>query len=280
MSLTLLLTVTLTNHITRALRRQRRRLVRQNRRIRRISRHLHQHQRALVRQEKMVALGQMVAGVAHEIANPLASMDSLLQLAQRKPEQMSAETIGKLRDQVARIHSIIAQMRSMVHPTGGGEQPLPLNNVVAQAVEMVRLDPRARRLGIEQRLSSSVGDALIRPQALQQVVVNLLLNSLDAVAEVAEPKLTIQTRLADPGYAIDVIDNGSGIKPEHLNRLFEPFFTTKPVGKGTGLGLSISYNLIQRQGGWIDVQSQVGVGTTMTIHLPAPVAATVKNGAI
>jgi signal transduction histidine kinase len=280
MSLTFLLTVSLTNHITRDLRRQRRRLMKQNRRIRRMARHLRKQQRTMVRQEKMVALGQMVAGVSHEIANPLASMDSLLQLAQRKPDKLTVETIGKLRDQVARIHGIINQMRSMVHPTGGFEQPLPLNDVVAQAVEMVRLDPRARRLGIEQILGPDVGNALVRPQALQQVVVNLLLNSLDAIAEVPSPKLSIQTRLADGGYAIDVVDNGSGIKPEHLNRLFEPFFTTKPVGKGTGLGLSISYSLIQRHGGWIDVQSQLGVGTTMTVHLPAPSAAAVNNGAL
>ncbi|MGA2229407.1 MAG: ATP-binding protein [Tepidisphaeraceae bacterium] len=280
MGLTFLLTVSLTNHITRDLRRQRRRLVRQNRRIRRMARHLRLQQRTMVRQEKMVALGQMVAGVAHEIANPLASMDSLLQLAQRKSERLTPETIGKLRDQVARIHATINQMRSMVHPTGGGEQPAPLNDVVAQAVEMVRLDPRARRLGIQKILGPEVASALVRPQALQQVVINLLLNSLDAIAEVPEPKLIIQTRLGERGYAVDVIDNGCGIKPEHLNRLFEPFFTTKPVGKGTGLGLSISYSLIQRQGGWIDVQSQLGMGTTMTVHLPAPAAAVVNNAAI
>jgi C4-dicarboxylate-specific signal transduction histidine kinase len=280
MSLTLVLTVTLTNHITRDLRRQRRRLVRKNRHIRRVTRHLRQHQRALIRQEKMVALGQMVAGISHEIANPLASMDSLLQLAQHKPERMTVQTIGKLRDQVTRIHAIINQMRSLVHPTGGGELPLPLNDVVTQAIEMVRLDPRARSIGIEQHLGQTVGNALVRPQALQQVMINLLLNALDAIAEVPNPKLTIKTRHSDTGCAIDVIDNGYGIKPEHMNRLFEPFFTTKPVGKGTGLGLSISYGLIQRQGGWIDVQSAVGVGTTMTIHLPLLKPTTVKTAAI
>jgi signal transduction histidine kinase len=115
------------------------------------------------------------------------------------------------------------------------------------------------------------------PQALQQVMVNLLLNSLDAIAEVPSPSLSIETRLGKIGYAIDVTDNGTGIKPEHMNRLFEPFFTTKPVGRGTGLGLSISYSLIQCQGGWIDVQSQLRVGTTMTIHLPASSTAAVKS---
>ena len=217
----------------------------------------------------------MVAGITHEIANPLASMDSLLQLAERKAEPMRLETVGKLRNQVSRIHGIINQMRSMVHPTGGGELPMPLNSIVSQAIEMIRLDPRAKQLGVQLRADPELEKAMVRPHALQQVLVNLMLNSLDAVAEIERPSIILQTRVGDIGYAIDVIDNGSGIKPEHLTRLFEPFFTTKPVGRGTGLGLSISYNLIERQGGWIDVQSQLGVGTTMTIHLPAMNPATI-----
>jgi signal transduction histidine kinase len=102
------------------------------------------------------------------------------------------------------------------------------------------------------------------------VLVNLLLNSLDALASMREPSLTVKTSCRQQWYVVQVIDNGCGIKPEHINRVFEPFFTTKPVGKGTGLGLSISHNLIKRMGGTIDVWSQVGVGTTVTVHLPLP----------
>jgi two-component system NtrC family sensor kinase len=223
----------------------------------------------MIRQEKVVALGQMAAGVAHEVMNPLANMDSLLQLAQRKPERMNADAIVKLREQIARINTIVQQMRSLVHPADGEPQRLPLNDVVAQAIDMVRIDARAKRVGIQTELASDVGLVQIRPQALQQVVINLLLNALDALAEVPEPRLAVKTSRKDNWCVIDVADNGVGIKPEHLHRVFEPFFTTKPVGKGTGLGLSISYNLIQRIGGMIDVASQVGVGTTLTIHLPA-----------
>ncbi|MGA2441404.1 MAG: ATP-binding protein [Tepidisphaeraceae bacterium] len=269
-SLTLLMTVALTNHITRDLRRQRRRLARQNKRIRAMARRLWLSQRAMVRQEKIVALGQMAASVAHEVMNPLANMDGLLQLAQHKPERMNADAISKLREQIARINAIVQQMRSLVHPADGQQQRLPLNDVVAQSIEMVRIDSRAKRLGIQANLAPNVGAVLIRPQALQQVLVNLLLNSLDALAEVRQPTLVVKTSRSDRWYVIEVIDNGSGIKPEHLNRVFEPFFTTKPVGKGTGLGLSISYNLIQRLGGMIDVTSQLGIGTKLTIHLPVP----------
>jgi signal transduction histidine kinase len=266
---TMLMTVALTNHITRNLRRQRRRLSKQNQRIRAMARRLRLNQRAMIRPEKVVALGQMAAGVAHEVMNPLANMDSLLQLAQRKPERMNGDVIAKLREQIARINTIIQQMRSLVHPADGQAQRLPLNDVVTQAIDMVRIDARARRIGIQSDLSPDVGLVLIRPQAVQQVLVNLLLNALDALAEIPEPKLTVKTSRQDKWCVIEVIDNGAGIKPEHLHRVFEPFFTTKPVGKGTGLGLSISYNLIQRQGGMIDVASQPGVGTTLTIHLPA-----------
>jgi signal transduction histidine kinase len=277
--LTLLMTVGLTNHITRDLRQQRRRLARQNKRMRAMARRLWLNQRAMIRQEKIVALGQMAAGVAHEVMNPLANMDGLLQLALHKPERMNAEAISKLREQIARINAIVQQMRSLVHPAEGQPQRLPLNDVVAQSIEMVRIDSRAKRLGIQADLAPNVGPVLIRPQALQQVLVNLLLNSLDALADVRQPTLVVKTSRSDRWYVIEVIDNGIGIKPEHLNRVFEPFFTTKPVGKGTGLGLSISYNLIQRLGGMIDVTSQLGVGTTLTIHLPVPEAETAATPA-
>jgi signal transduction histidine kinase len=100
------------------------------------------------------------------------------------------------------------------------------------------------------------------------VIVNLLMNALDAVADAPHPELIVRTRRAGRWLAIDVIDNGTGIEPEHVNRLFEPFFTTKPVGKGTGLGLSISYNLMRKQGGDIQVQSTPGKGATFTVRVP------------
>jgi C4-dicarboxylate-specific signal transduction histidine kinase len=269
----LFLVVFLANHITRDLRRQHRRLVKQNRRITRMSRLARRQQRALVQHEKMVALGQMAAGISHEIANPLASMDSLLQLVARKPDRMSAETVAALREQVARINRIIRQMKAFAHPDEQQQparQTLPLNDVVEQALKMLEFDHRVRRVTVERQLSPDAGLVPVFPQALEQVLLNLLINALDAMDGVAEPKLTVRTEYRAGQCTIDITDNGQGIKPEHLKRLFEPFFTTKPLGKGTGLGLSISYSLVRKLGGEITARSEPGQGTTFTVRLPAP----------
>jgi len=263
----LFMLVFLANRITQSLRRQWRKLERQNRRIRKMSRDLRRQQRALIQHEKMVALGQMAAGVTHEIANPLASMDSLLQLMQRKPEKLRPDAIATLREQAARIAQIIQQMKAFAHPTESEQQILPLNDVVQKALGMLRFDPRMRRVAVVLDLPPDVGSVPVMPQALEQVLLNLVTNSLDAMAEVPEPKLSIRTAHRHGECRIEVSDNGHGIRAEHMKRLFEPFFTTKPIGKGTGLGLSISYSLIRRQRGHISVHSEVGKGTTFTIHL-------------
>ncbi len=266
--MTLVLTVYLASHITGALARQRRRLARQNRRIRRLMRHLNRHRAALVQHEKMVAMGQMAAGVAHEIANPLASLDGLLQLVQRKPERMNPATVGSLREQVSRIDRIIRQMTQFAHPTDDAWGEAEINEVVRQGMEMLRFDGRMNATGVKMDLDPSAGRVRVLVGGVQQVLVNLIRNALDAMADSPAPALTVRTSRHGEGVVIEVIDNGPGIAPEHLPRLFEPFFTTKPVGRGTGLGLSISYSLIERQGGQIDVKSRVGEGATFRIKLP------------
>lgn len=267
MALTLLAVVYLASRITRALRRKHRDLVRQHRRVRKMSRQMRRQERALMQHEKMVALGQMAAGVTHEIANPLASMDSLLQLAQRRPERVKPDLVEKLREQVSRIQQIIQQMRSFAHPDDAARQLVPVNEVVEQALNMLRFDARMKRTRVDRQFDPAAGDVPALPQALQQVLVNLIVNALDAMAEVEQPVLTIRTQRRDGHCTIEVTDNGHGVRPEHMRRLFEPFFTTKPVGKGTGLGLSISYSLIQRQGGHLSARSEVGQGTTFVIRL-------------
>lgn len=272
--LTLLLTVYLANHITENLRRHFQRLVAGNHRIRALADSLRKHQQSMIQQEKMVAMGQMAAGVAHEIANPLASMDSVLQLVGRNPQRLTEERLAALGQQIARIKHIVQQLTGFAHPgEASGDSPwqtLPINDLVEQGLALVRFDRRAKQVKIERRFTAEACAVRIQPHAMQQVLTNVLLNALDAMAEVPDPTLTVTTGRNSQGLYIAISDNGHGIDPAHMDRLFEPFFTTKPVGRGTGLGLAISYKLVRQQSGQIELTSTPGQGTTVTIHLPEP----------
>lgn len=270
---TVLLTVYLTNHITQGLRRQQAQLVARNRRIRRMGRWLRRQEKAMAAQEKMAALGQMAAGITHEIANPLAGLDAMLQVMQRKPEKLDGQSVEKLRGQVARINGVVREISTFAH---GGEEhweTLPINEVVESAIRMVSFDSRMDKLKLQKYYAESIGSIRMMPQALRQVLVNLLTNALDAMEQVSRPQLEIRTERNGPWCLIRVTDNGHGIAPGHIERVFEPFFTTKPMGKGTGIGLSISYSLMRRQGGQILVSSRPGQGSTFTVRLPAGEAA-------
>jgi signal transduction histidine kinase len=266
---TLVCTVFVGTQIARSLRRERRRLLRQTRKLLAMDARLRRQQHAMAQHEKMVALGQMAAGVAHEIANPLASIDSLLQLMKRKPEKLRSESLDTLREQTDRIARIVRELTTFARPADAERQTLPVNEAVGEALAMLAFDPRMKRIRLEQSLAENAGVISMLPQSIQQVLVNLIRNALDATESVPHPTLRIRTTRDDTAVVIDVADNGAGIAPKDLKRLFEPFFTTKPVGKGTGLGLSISYSLIARHGGSISATSKTNEGATFRIKLPA-----------
>jgi signal transduction histidine kinase len=267
---TLLCTVLVGSQIARSMRRQRRRMVRQTRELLKIQRTVRRQQRSMAQHEKMVALGQMAAGVAHEIANPLASIDSLLQLMRRKPERMTVESVETLRGQAERIARIVRELTTFSRPADLERQTLAVNDVVREAVEVASFDGRVKGVRWEQSLAADTGTASMLPQAIQQVLLNLLRNALDATEAVDDPVVRVRTVRDGGGWVvIEVADNGCGIDAKDMKRVFEPFFTTKPVGKGTGLGLSISYSLIARHGGSISVASRPGEGATFRIRLPA-----------
>ncbi len=265
----LLITVYLTSGITRSLRRHRRQVLRQRHRIRSMSDKLRRQGRAMAQHEKMVAMGLLAAGVAHEIANPLASMDSLLQLMRRKPERIDEEAVDKLREQIKRINETVRQLTEFAHPGSNERQRMPIDEIVLRALQMLHFDSRLKSidLKVHRELPLGAGPVNAQPHALEQVLVNLILNALDAMADEDQPRLEIRTQIRGQWGLIEVQDTGHGIAPEHLEHVFEPFFTTKPVGTGTGLGLAISYTTVRDHGGRIDVESSPA-GTKFTIALP------------
>jgi signal transduction histidine kinase len=271
---TLLATVYLASRVARDMRRQGRRLARQNARIRRMAERLRRQQEALLQHEKMFALGQMAAGVAHEVANPLASMDGLLQLLERRPEKVSPENLARLREQVARINQIVRQLttfaraeRADLHTGEWREESL--NAVVTHGLEVLRFDERLKKMTVERRLDERLPPVRMQSAAIEQVLVNLMLNAADALEGAPAPKVVVKTEAAAGWVEMSVADNGPGMTDEVRARIFEPFFTTKAVGKGTGLGLSVSYSLVKKHGGEILVDSTVGNGAVFRVRLPA-----------
>ncbi|MFT5424508.1 MAG: signal transduction histidine kinase [Phycisphaerales bacterium] len=257
---TLLLTVFFTSHITGALQA--------------LNAELTRHQAHLIQQEKMVAVGQMASGVAHEIANPLANMDGLLQLVARNPDRMSPETLHELREQIKRITHIAHQLKDYAHPSQIERRTITPAELIDSATDMIRFDKRHHSIVIEPPPDDNC-HVRVHTQSMQQVLVNVIINALDAtdavdsVADRDEPRVAVSARLLGSTVCqITVADNGVGLSPEQAAQAFEPFFTTKPLGQGTGLGLSISENLVRREGGTIELASEPGRGATLTISLP------------
>ncbi len=237
--------------------------------LRQLNEKLRSQQMNMIQHEKMVAVGQMVAGITHEIANPLAGIDSVLQLIERKPDRMSPQRLVSLREQVNRIETIIRDMSNFAHPTDRQWQIVPMGELVATALSAVRFDRRHRNVTIEQRLKQPTCYVRVQPHAIQQVFVNLLLNAFDAVAEVQNPAVYIDSECCEGCCSISFCDNGKGVADADCEKIFEPFFTTKPLGKGTGLGLAICQELLRQQNGKIKVTSnKPNAGATFTVTLP------------
>ena len=268
----LLIMVYLTSNITRSLNQHRLRVLRQKNQINSMSDELQRQQRAMIQQEKMSAMGQLAAGVAHEIANPLASMDSLLQLLQRKPEKIQDGSMGKLRDQIGRINTIVRQLTDFAHPGDEVRQVISIDKIVAQSLQMIRFDHRVRnvKMDFHKDIPTGQGQVCVQTHAIEQVIVNIILNALDAMSDENNPQLQIHTRQDSDNCFVTIIDNGHGIRPEDTDHIFEPFFTTKPVGKGTGLGLAVSYKLVRSHDGQLEAEN-VENGTQFTVTLPKAV---------
>ena len=221
--------------------------------------------------EKLAALGELTAGVAHEINNPIAviqgNMDVLRQELGGDVDRVQDE-VDLILEQIERIHAIVDKLLRYSRPSQYGTelQEVNPNRLMDETLVLVAHEIAAKGLSIdtEYRATNTI---TINGQELQQVLVNLLVNA--AHASSTGGRIAVDTRDCDGGrgVAIRVSDNGVGITAEHLPRIFDPFFTTKRVG-GTGLGLSVSYGLLRRYGGDIKVTSEFGRGTTFEVLLP------------
>ena len=234
---------------------------------------------------KTAAVGELSAGVAHEINNPLAIIDTLQtwihDLSSTTPisEEDRAEILestAKIAAQVARCKRITQGLLHFSRRVDSRPEQLDLNQLLAELVTVARSRARVEGIQIVTDLAP-LPPVTASANDLQQVFVNLVNNAIDALDGRPSGAVTLRSRLAGGSVRVEVQDDGCGIAPENLSRIFLPFFTTKPVGRGTGLGLAICYGLVQKLGGTIHVDSAVGRGTKFTVEIPvvasdAPVA--------
>ncbi len=206
---------------------------------------------------RVTTMGQMASGLAHELNQPLAAILNyasvcLEQIETQKGSPATALTaIREVMNETRRAGKIISRMRSFVRKQQPQCVPLDINKLVREAVGMMEFELRHQRIRAHLELADNLPKVLGDAVQIEQVLVNLLLNAVEAMGESISPRdgLTIQTALHDEGHSVQVrvVDTGSGISPENMVRLFEPFFTTK--SKGTGMGLNISRSIVESQGG-------------------------------
>ena len=229
-------------------------------------------QARLLHQEKMAAFGLLAAGVAHEMGNPLSSIEAQLQLLE--PKQLPAEAVPVLdtvRQEVARLGRILRELVDFARRRRDEATLVSVQSVVGDALRLLRHDRRMRAVKLREDFDPETPPVSMVEDHLMQVVLNLLLNALDAMP--SGGTLRIEVGGAERQVALRVHDTGIGMERAVLTRCFEPLFTTKEAGRGTGLGLSISRDIARAAGGEIELHSAPGQGTTVVVTLPAFAAA-------
>ena len=227
-----------------------------------------QYYKLASKMEKLSALGRMAAGIAHEINNPLAGI--LLyssNLIKKAPEEGPfKEGLDIIIHESLRCRNIIRELLEFARDKEPEKAPANVNEIIEKALNILENEFRLKRISIEKELSGEMPVILLDVNQMEQVFINLLLNSMEAIQ--GDGKITVKshTDLENNCVKIKIADTGAGIHNDDIEKIFEPFFSTKP--KGTGLGLAVSYGIIQNHQGDIKVSSKPSQGTCFTIELP------------
>ena len=227
-------------------------------------------QAQLIQSEKLSAVGQFVAGVAHELNNPLTTVigfADLLQHMQLDPKYQSY--VDRISKSATRCHKIVNSLLGFSRQHEPERKPVKVNELAEAVVEIVAYDLRTSNINLVREYTPDLPLILGDSHQLQQVILNIINNARQALEPFRrDGQITIRTGCTDLYVWMRIRDNGPGIHRETLSRIFDPFFTTKPQGKGTGLGLSLSYGIMQEHRGYIRAESQPGEGTEFILELP------------
>ncbi len=233
--------------------------------------------------DRLVAVGEMAAGMAHEIRNPLGAIKGAAQcLDPASLPQDACEFVDVIIEEVDRLNRVVSQFLEYARPYRGNPIPVDVNDVVSATIKLLGNDAVPSNVRIEQDLACDLPRVSMDPEQLKQVLINLVQNGVQAMPKGGAVTITTQLSMMRPGFDNDsprptntahvlvrVRDEGTGIRTEDLTRIFVPFFTTK--SNGTGLGLAISQRIVENAGGRLEVSSRLGEGSTFTIRMPAVV---------
>lgn len=252
--------------------------------LERANRELKQAQQELVRSEKLASVGRLAAGVAHEVGNPLGAIlgytDMLINGVD--DEGTRSDYLKRIESEIRKIDATVRELLDYSRPSKMEVMDVDVNRVVREAVSLVSHQKTFEKFELEMKFSEDMPPSKADEKQLQQVLINIILNAVDAMSDGGDLEIATESfspksplpmwerdRVREKSQVrISIRDSGCGINDEDLKKVFDPFFTTKEPGSGTGLGLSISQRIIETFGGKIEVESEVGKGSTFTIYLP------------
>jgi len=230
---------------------------------------------------KLVSLGELAAGVAHEINNPLTSVMGFAQLvmAREGVPQDIKEDLDKIYQESRRVVKIVQNLLSFARQSPADKSYTDMNELIEKTLELRSYELKTSNITLATKFAADIPLVMADLNQIQQVILNIIINAEQAIAEAkGKGKITVTTSREKDCVRISIADNGPGIAPENITRVFDPFFTTKPVGKGSGLGLSVCHGIVTEHGGKIYVESTAGKGATFTIELPAVEGVAARDG--
>jgi two-component system NtrC family sensor kinase len=240
--------------------------------INRMMAELEKRQEQLIQSRKIASIGTLTAGIAHEVNNPINNISLILESLVEDGEDMVAEERRKLyqeaMDQADRTSEIVKNLLEFSRASHPRVEDVNLVEVVDKTARLLKNELSLHNIKFVKEVKAGFPDVRLDKGGLQQVLLNLFMNSIQAMESGGELKVIIGPADVASEVRIDVMDTGPGIAPEYLGQIFDPFFTTKKLGAGTGLGLSVSYNIIKKNGGRMEVMSPPGQGACFSIFLP------------
>ncbi len=226
-------------------------------------------QRQIYQAEKLASIGRLASGVAHEINNPLNGIKSCLYAINRDPDdhRQTAEYLKLIDEGLQHIETIVTKLLRFARRPAKSREAVNLNEALKKVLQLLEFRFSQKQIRLNLKPDNNLPPVQADSQLMQEVFMNLLLNSYDAVSE--KGQISVMSGIEENGRVfVSIADNGPGIDPEDQKKIFDPFFTTKEPGEGTGLGLSVSLSIVQAHGGTIEVQSQPGRGCEFKVILP------------